>query len=107
MGQSDHLSLALLHACEDLPLKLLDTPTLLGSITQSPEEICVQVFREACRIVPCIVYMPRIITLWEAVTNTFKATFKSLLDSLPCDLPLLLLATAEQSMLTDYIPSPL
>ena len=95
MGQSDHLSLALLHTCEDIPLKVLDTPTILGSVSQTPEEVCIKVFKEASRVVPCIVYIPRIDALWEVMSDSFKATFKSILDSLPCNIPLLLLATVE------------
>lgn len=96
MGQCDHLSLALLHTCEDISIKLLDTSMLLGSVSQTPEEVCIQIFREARRVMPCIVYIPRIASLWDVMSATFRATFRSVLDSLPYDLPLMLLASTER-----------
>ena len=95
MGQSDHLLLALVHACEDLPVKVLDSSALLGSASQSPEEACLQIIREACRVVPCIVYIPRVASLWEIMSEGFKATLQSVMDSLPPDMPLLLLGSTE------------
>lgn len=95
MGQSDHLSLAILNACEELPVKLLDINTMFASVTQSPEETCIQVFREARRVVPCIVYIPRITACWNVMSDTFKATFTSVINTLPHDLSMLILATSE------------
>ena len=95
MGQSDHLSLAILNACEELPVTLLDINTMFASVTQSPEETCIQVFREARRVVPCIVYIPRITACWNVMSDTFKATFTSVINTLPHDLSMLILATSE------------
>ena len=57
--------------------------------------ICFQIFREAKRLAPAIVYVPRISSWWDIVPGTFHATFLSILYSLPTDTPLLVLATAE------------
>ena len=43
MGQSTHLAPALLHALEDLPVKVLDLSTLFATSTKTPEEACTQV----------------------------------------------------------------
>ena len=52
-----------------------------------------QIFREARRVAPSIIYLPHIDSLWETTTQTLKATFLSLVNDLPAGLPLLLLAT--------------
>lgn len=44
---------------------------------------------------PSIVYMPRIGALWEVTTETFKATFLSLLLSLSSSTPVLVVGTSE------------
>lgn len=43
MGQSTHLAPALLHALEDMPVKILDLPALFATSTKTPEEACTQV----------------------------------------------------------------
>ena len=43
MGQSTHLAPALLHALEDIPVKILDLPGLYATSTKTPEEACTQV----------------------------------------------------------------
>ena len=55
----------------------------------------IQVFREARRVAPSIVYLPRINTWWEVTPETFRATLFSVVYSLPPTTPLLVLATAE------------
>lgn len=52
-------------------------------------------FREARRCVPSIIYMPHISDWWEAVSETIKSTFLTLLQDVPSFTPLLILATAE------------
>ena len=67
--------------------------------------LCSQIFREAKRLAPSVVYLPRIATWWDIVPGTFHATFMSILLSLPTDTPLFVLATAECPW-TD-LPGPL
>lgn len=55
----------------------------------------VQVFREARRTVPSVVYMPHIGEWWEAVSETVRATFLTLLQDIPSFSPILLLSTSE------------
>uniref|UniRef100_A0A667XCX8 ATPase family AAA domain containing 2 n=1 Tax=Myripristis murdjan TaxID=586833 RepID=A0A667XCX8_9TELE len=93
-GQSSHLAPAVLHALERLPVHSLDSAVLFGVSSTSPEEACAQVFCEAKRTSPSILYMPRIQQWWETAGSALRATFLSLLDDVPSFSPILLLATA-------------
>ncbi|XP_062267496.1 ATPase family AAA domain-containing protein 2B [Platichthys flesus] len=94
-GQSSNLAPALLHHLDKLPVHRLDLPTLYSVSAKTPEESCAQVFREACRSVPSVVFMPHISEWWEAVGDTVKSTFLTLLHDVPSFSPILILATAE------------
>lgn len=104
-GQSSHLAPALLHHLDKLPVHRLDLPTLYSVSAKTPEESCSQVFREACRSVPSVVFMPHISEWWETVSDTVKSTFLSLLQDVPSFSPILILATAEThySQLSDEV----
>ncbi|KAG5846369.1 hypothetical protein ANANG_G00114190 [Anguilla anguilla] len=109
-GQSSHLAPAVLHHLEKFCVHRLDLPTLCSTCTrtpeescaQTPEESCAQVFREARRTVPSVVYLPHISEWWEAVSDTLKSTFLTLLQDLPSFTPILILATSE----TPYLQLP-
>ncbi|TRY66134.1 hypothetical protein DNTS_029074 [Danionella cerebrum] len=107
-GQSSHLAPALLHHLEKFTVHRLDLPTLYSVSAKTPEESCAQassnklthphflcVFREARRCVPSIIYMPHISAWWEAISETVKSSFLTLLQDVPSFTPLLILATAE------------
>ncbi|XP_040920555.1 ATPase family AAA domain-containing protein 2B isoform X1 [Toxotes jaculatrix] len=94
-GQSSHLAPALLHHLDKLPVHRLDLPTLYSVSAKTPEESCAQVFREACRSMPSVVFMPHISEWWETVGDTVKSTFLTLLQDVPSFSPVLILATAE------------
>ncbi|XP_061667938.1 ATPase family AAA domain-containing protein 2B isoform X2 [Syngnathoides biaculeatus] len=96
-GQSSHLAPALLHHLDKLPVHRLDLPTLYSTSAKTPEESCAQVFREACRSVPSVVFVPHISEFWETVSDTLKSTFLTLLLDVPSFCPVLILATAETS----------
>ncbi|XP_044026382.1 ATPase family AAA domain-containing protein 2B isoform X2 [Siniperca chuatsi] len=106
-GQSSHLAPALLHHLDKLPVHRLDLPTLYSVSAKTPEESCAQVFREARRSVPSVVYMPHISEWWETVSDTVKSTFLTLLQDVPSFSPVLILATAEThySQLSDEVRS--
>ncbi|RVE62455.1 hypothetical protein OJAV_G00157590 [Oryzias javanicus] len=92
-GQSSHLAPAVLHALEKFTVYTLDMAVLFGASACTPEETCAQVFVEAKRTSPSILYIPRIGQWWETVSPALKATFLSLLSSIPAFSPILLLAT--------------
>ncbi|KAI1897748.1 hypothetical protein AGOR_G00086470 [Albula goreensis] len=94
-GQSTHLAPAVLHALEKFSVHRLDLPTLYSVSAKTPEESCAQVFREARRAVPSVVYLPHVGEWWEAVSDTLKSTFLTLLQDLPSFTPILILATSE------------
>ncbi|XP_072218454.1 ATPase family AAA domain-containing protein 2B isoform X2 [Leuresthes tenuis] len=94
-GQSSHLAPALLHHLDKLPVHRLDLPTLYSVSAKTPEESCAQVFREARRSTPSVVYMPHISEWWDTVSDTVKSTFLTLLQDVPSFSPILILGTAE------------
>ncbi|CAJ1062032.1 ATPase family AAA domain-containing protein 2-like isoform X2 [Xyrichtys novacula] len=92
-GQSSHLAPAVLHALEKFTMYTLDMAVLFGASATAPEETCAQIFVEAKRTSPSILYIPHIGQWWETVGPALKATFLSLLSSIPAFAPILLLAT--------------
>ncbi|XP_042372694.1 ATPase family AAA domain-containing protein 2-like, partial [Plectropomus leopardus] len=92
-GQTSHLAPALLHALERFTVHSLDSAVLFGVSSTSPEEACAQVFCEARRTSPSILYMPHIQQWWDTAGSSLRASFLSLLDSIPSLSPILLLAT--------------
>ncbi|XP_068094091.1 ATPase family AAA domain-containing protein 2 [Hyperolius riggenbachi] len=95
LGQATHLAPALLHSLEKFTVYTLDLAVLFGVSVTSPEETCAQLFREARRTSPSILYIPHIHLWWETVGHTLKATFLSLIKSIPSFSPILLLATCD------------
>ncbi|XP_061478681.1 ATPase family AAA domain-containing protein 2B isoform X2 [Rhineura floridana] len=94
-GQTSHLAPALLHSLEKIAVHRLDLPALYSVSAKTPEESCAQIFREARRTQPSIVYMPHISDWWEAVSETVRATFLTLLQDIPSFSPIFLLSTSE------------
>lgn len=62
---------------------------------QSPEAAIVQIFTEAKRHKPSIIYIPALAGWADAVGESSKNTIKGLLDSLDPSDPILLMAVAE------------
>ncbi|CAK6980866.1 ATPase family AAA domain-containing protein 2-like [Scomber scombrus] len=92
-GQTSHLAPAVLHTLERFTVHSLDSAVLFGVSSTSPEEACSQVFCEAKRTSPSILYVPHIQQWWEAAGPALRASFLSLLTSIPSFSPILLLAT--------------
>ncbi|XP_048116651.1 ATPase family AAA domain-containing protein 2-like isoform X2 [Alosa alosa] len=92
-GQSSHLAPAVLHALEKFTVYTLDLAVLFGISSTTPEEACAQVFCEAKRTAPSILYIPHLQRWWDTVGPALKATFLSLLSDVPPFSPILLLAT--------------
>ncbi|TKS89215.1 ATPase family AAA domain-containing protein 2 [Collichthys lucidus] len=96
-GQTSHLAPAVLHALERFTVHSLDSAVLFGVSCTSPEETCAQVFCEAKRTSPSILYIPHIQQWWETAGASLRASFFSLLSSIPSFSPILLLATCSVS----------
>ncbi|KAM8841468.1 ATPase family AAA domain-containing protein 2-like isoform 2-T2 [Spinachia spinachia] len=96
-GQTSHLAPALLHNLERFPVHNLDLAVLFGVSGASPEEACAQVFCEARRTSPSILYLPHMKQWWEAAGSSLKASFLSLLGAVPSLSPILLLATCSDN----------
>merc|ERR1739838_133825 len=94
-GHSTHLAPALIHAMEKLPAHKLDLPALYSISARAPEEACANVFQEARRVLPSIIYLPHINQWWSSTSDTLRATFTSLLYDLDPSSPLLLVATSD------------
>lgn len=95
-GQSA-LAAALLHALEGLPVHAVGLPSLISDVgSRSLEEALVHAFIEAQRAAPAILYLPHLGVWWATAPAALRATLMSLLGDLPAELPLLLLATAEE-----------
>jgi SpoVK/Ycf46/Vps4 family AAA+-type ATPase len=54
-----------------------------------------QIIREAKRTSPCIIYMPHIHQWWASLTDACRSTFLTLLNDIPPESPILVVATAE------------
>lgn len=94
-GQTSYLGPALLNCMEHVPVHTLDLSKLYGITGCSPEEACVQVFQEARRNTPSIIYVPGISVWWSLVTDTLQAVFLSHLRLLDPGAPVLLLSTSD------------
>ena len=89
-----HLGPALLYEMERYPCYTIDVPSLFGSSeAKTPEELCVCIVREARRHAPCILYLPRIHTTWSMASPTVKSTLKMLIEDIPLDLMVMVVAT--------------
>ncbi|XP_076864489.1 ATPase family AAA domain-containing protein 2-like [Brachyhypopomus gauderio] len=96
-GQSSHLGPAVLHALEKFPSHTLDIAVLFGVSSMSPEEACAQVFMEARRTCPSILYLPDAQQWWEIASCSLRGTFLRLLEEIPSFSAILLLATTSSS----------
>lgn len=94
-GQSVHLAPAALHLMEHLPVHILNSSTLFAASAKMPEEACANVFHEAKRTAPSIIFMPFINELWHVVTDSMRVTFLTLVRSMNPSTPVLIMATSE------------
>lgn len=94
-GQTSHLAPAILFQMEHIHSYLLDVATLYRETGRSPEEACIQVFHEAKRNVPSIIYIPNIDKWWELVNDTVRVILISQLSQLDTNIPILFMTTAD------------
>ncbi|CAO1620981.1 unnamed protein product [Parajaminaea phylloscopi] len=89
---------ALLHHLEGYHVQSLDIGALMGDSARTPEAAIVQLFVEAKRHKPSVVYIPGLVHWARSVSETVRATTKALLDELSPSDPVLLLAIAEEPL---------
>ncbi|KAM0793371.1 hypothetical protein ACM66B_000826 [Microbotryomycetes sp. NB124-2] len=94
MGQS-YVGSAVLHHLEGFHVQPLDLATLVADSTRTMEAACVQLFVEAKRHKPSILFIPSLITWCHSVGDSVKSTIKGLLDGLDPSDPILLLAVVD------------
>ncbi|GAA5844990.1 hypothetical protein JCM5353_005305, partial [Sporobolomyces roseus] len=89
---------AVLHHLEGFHVQTLDLATLVSDSSRTMEAACVQLFVEAKRHKPSILFIPSLLTWCTSVGETVRSTIKGLLDSLDPSDPILLLAVVEGSI---------
>ncbi|TKY88984.1 hypothetical protein EX895_002225 [Sporisorium graminicola] len=94
MGQGA-VGAALLQHLEGYHVQSLDIGTLLGDSARTPEAATIQLFVEAKRHKPSVLYIPGLIHWSLSVSESVKTTFKALLDGLTDADPVMLLGIAE------------
>ncbi|KIR36066.1 ATPase [Cryptococcus deuterogattii MMRL2647] len=94
MGQI-FLGPAVLHHLEGFHIQSLDLGTLLGDSTRSVEATIVQLFVEAKRHQPSVIFIPSLSQWASVVPELARSTFAALLDGIPPSDPILLLAMAD------------
>lgn len=81
---------------EHIHAYLLDITVLYQESGRSAEEACIQVFNEARRNIPSIIYIPNLDKWWQLVTETVRVILVSQMSQLHPNTPILLLATADE-----------
>ncbi|KAG8730893.1 hypothetical protein FRC11_005564 [Ceratobasidium sp. 423] len=86
---------AVLHFLEGYHVQSMDLATLVGDSTRTIEAGIVQLFVEAKRHKPAVIYIPSLLGWCAAVPETARLTMKSMLDSIASTDPILLLAICD------------
>lgn len=94
MGQS-YVGAAVLQHLEGFHVQSLDLATLVADSSRTMEAACVQLFVEAKRHKPSILFIPSLITWCASVGDAVKSTIKGLLEGLDPSDPILLLAVVD------------
>ncbi|KAF7301025.1 AAA-domain-containing protein [Mycena indigotica] len=94
MGQT-FVGAAALHHLEGYHVQSLELGALLSDSTRTPEAAIVQLFVEAKRHAPAVIYIPALLGWCAAVSETSRATVRAMLDTLAPSDPVLLLAVVD------------
>lgn len=94
MGQT-YLGPALLHHLEGFHVQSFDIATLMSDSTRTPEAAVVQLFVEAKRHQPSVIFIPSLAQWAHTVSEAARSTTRALLDSIPPSDPVLLLAIVD------------
>ena len=94
MGQV-YVGAALLHHLEGYHVQSLELGALMGDSARTVEAAIVQLFVEAKRHQPSVVYIPALLGWCAAVSETARSTVRAMLDTLAPTDPVLLLAVLD------------
>ncbi|ELU39804.1 TAT-binding protein [Rhizoctonia solani AG-1 IA] len=94
MGHSQ-VGAAVLHFLEGFHVQSMDLATLVGDSTRTIEAGIVQLFVEAKRHKPAVIYIPSLLGWCHAVPETARLTMKAMLDSIASTDPILVLAICD------------
>ncbi|KAI5120735.1 hypothetical protein M0805_006441 [Coniferiporia weirii] len=94
MGQA-YIGSAALHHLEGFHIQTLDLGSLMGDSMRTIEAGIVQLFIEAKRHQPSVIYVPSLLGWCAAVSETARTTVKAMLDTLSPSDPILLLAVVD------------
>ncbi|KAI0689103.1 hypothetical protein BC835DRAFT_1418799 [Cytidiella melzeri] len=97
MGQA-YVAAAALHHLEGYHVQTLDIANLMSDSTRTPEAAIVQLFVEAKRHQPSVIYIPSLSTWCAAVSETSRMTLRTMLDGLAPTDPVLLLASVDGAL---------
>lgn len=90
---------AMLHELEQLPVVAIDMPSLLAdTASRSLDEALVTRVGSARRMAPCTLFCPSIDLWWEHAPGSTQACLSMLLNGIPSDVPVLVLASANSVM---------
>ncbi|BEI93938.1 uncharacterized protein CcaverHIS019_0603970 [Cutaneotrichosporon cavernicola] len=93
-GQT-YLGPAILHHLEGFHVQSFDLASLMGDSTRTPEAAIVQMFVEAKRHQPSIIFIPSLGQWSETLSETARSTTRALLDGISPSDPVLLLAIVD------------
>lgn len=92
----EHIGPAVLHELEKFPIHSISLPSLLADMSsRSCEEALVNIFREARRTTPAVLYLPQIDLWWDTANPQLRAVLLMLLAEFPSNLPVLFLASVK------------
>jgi SpoVK/Ycf46/Vps4 family AAA+-type ATPase len=94
MGQT-YVGAAALHHLEGYHIQSLELGALMSDSTRSVEAAIVQLFVEAKRHQPSVIYIPSLVGWCAAVQETSRSTVRAMLDTLSPTDPILLLAIVD------------
>jgi ATPase family AAA domain-containing protein 2 len=103
-AQTTLVAPALLLRLEHASVHSLEISALHGTPGVSPEEVCMQVFREAVRQIPSVIYVPNVDKWWSLVSDTIRDIFLNKLALLELHAAVLLLATANTPYSSHEMP---
>ncbi|KDN52879.1 AAA-domain-containing protein [Tilletiaria anomala UBC 951] len=86
---------AMLQHLEGYHVQSIDVATLMGDSTRTPEASAIQLFTEAKRHKPSVLFIPGLAHWAKTVSESVRSTVKALLDGLSPSDPVLLLGISE------------